>query len=79
MAVFSRHAEEVLRRRGIEKSWVEAVLAMPDWTAADPDPTLTRAFGAVAAFDHRILRVVFRPDGTDHFVVTAHWDRGARR
>ena len=41
------------------------------------DPTLTRSFGPLPAFGDRMLRVVHRPDGSDVFVVTATWDRGA--
>jgi hypothetical protein len=74
------HAERELRRRAIEPDWVEAAIAAPDRTEADPrDPSLTRSFKAVAAFANRVLRVVHRPDGDDILVVTAHFDRGARR
>jgi hypothetical protein len=74
------HAERELRRRAIEPDWVRAAIAAPDRTEADPrDPSLTRSFKAVAAFGNRVLRVVHRPDGDDILVVTAHFDRGARR
>jgi hypothetical protein len=50
----------------------------------DPtDPASSRSFKAIPAFANRVLRVVHRPDGDnipgdDVFVVTAHWDRGAK-
>jgi len=31
----------------------------------DPNPALTRAFGPIAAFGGRMLRVVYRPQGDD--------------
>jgi hypothetical protein len=67
-------------RRNIPRAYIEAVLANPAYTTPDPaDPTLTRSFGPILAFGNRTLRVVHRPEGADIFVVTAHWDRGARR
>jgi hypothetical protein len=66
--------------RGIRLAYIEATLATPDRRAPDPnDPALTRSFKAIPDFGNRILRVVHRPHGADIFVVTAHWDRGARR
>jgi hypothetical protein len=69
-----------MARRGITLAYIEAALAVPDRTAPDPaDSTLTRSFRRIPEFGGRVLRVVHRPDGADIFVVTAHWDRGARR
>jgi cyanate lyase len=66
--------------RSIVLSYIEDTLAAPDRVTGDPtDPTLTRSYKAIAAFGNRVLRVVHRRDGADIFVVTAHWDRGARR
>lgn len=70
----------VLRERELEPAWVARVLSDPEWTEPDPnDPELTRAFAAVAERGGRLLRVVYRDDGTTPFVVTAFFDRGARR
>jgi hypothetical protein len=66
--------------RGNSAAYIEGVLANPTYTTPDrTDPTLTRSFGPIAAHGNRMLRVVHRPDGNDVFVVTATWDRGARR
>ena len=74
------HAERELRRRAIARAWVEATIATPDWTAPDPrDPGLTRSFKAIATFGSRVLRVVHRPAGDDMLVITAHFDRRAKR
>ena len=74
------HAEREIRRRAIAPVWVEATIATPDWTMPDPrDPGLTRSFKAIPAFGNGVLRVVHRPDGDDMLVITAHFDRGAKR
>ncbi len=75
----TQHADTELPRRGLRRDWIEAAIAAPDWTASDPDPTLTRSYKAIAEFGGRVLRVVHRPDGDDVLVVMAHFDRGARR
>lgn len=80
MLRLTEHAERELRRRAIALAWVEAAIASPDWTVSDPrDPGLTQSFKAIQAFGDRVLRVVHRPDGDDMLVITAHFDRGARR
>lgn len=79
MIRLTQHAETELPRRGLRREWIEAALAAPDWTAPDPDPTLTRSYKGIAEFGGRVLRVVHRRDGDDVLVVTAHFDRDARR
>jgi hypothetical protein len=80
MIRLTEHAERELRRRTVALAWVEAAVVSPDRTEPDPrDPTLMRAFKAIPAFGQRILRVVYRPEGDDIVVITAHFDRGARR
>jgi hypothetical protein len=65
---------------GITRHSIEAAVLAPDWVTRDPtQPDLTRSFKTIGAFGHRVIRVVHRPDGDDIFIVTAHWDRGARR
>jgi len=79
MIKLSIHTANDMAKRGILPVYIEAVLARPEWTASDPQPGLTRSFGRVGDFGGRYLRVVHRPDGDDIFIVTAHWDRGARK
>jgi len=78
--ILSQHTLREMGGRRITRAYIEAVLAGPAYTTPDAkDPTLVRAFGPIAAFSGRMLRVVYRPQGDDIFVVTATWDRGARR
>ena len=65
--------------RGIPFEWVDMAIRFPDWTAQDPDPVLIRSFKSITGSAGRILRVVHRSDGADILVVTAHFDRGAKR
>lgn len=77
---FSVHVRDVMSERQIEDEWVQRAVTEPEWVEADPtDPRLVRAFRAIAERDGRILRVVYRPDGESVFVITAFFDRGARR
>jgi hypothetical protein len=74
------HAIRRITERQIRRAWVEATVTTPDWTAPDPDdPSVTRAFRAIPEVQGRILRVAHRPDGADVLVLTAFFDRGAKR
>jgi hypothetical protein len=79
MVKLSKHTLDEMGSRGISLAYIEATLGVPDWQTPDLNPGLTRSFKAIAEFGGRVLRVVHRPDGDDVFVVTATWDRGARR
>jgi len=75
----SKHTADEIEGRGILRSYIEGALASPDQVAQDPtDPALSRSYKAIPEFGNRVLRVVHRRDGDDIFVVTAHWDRGAK-
>lgn len=52
----------------------------PDYTEPDvEDPTLARYFKALPEFEGRVLRVVARREAAGHTIITAFFDRGARR
>ena len=74
------HAARRMEQRGLDQAWVEETVRRPDWTEPDPvDPSLTRAFGRIAAMEGRVLRVVFsRPSAHVVRIVTAFLDRDAR-
>ena len=62
---FTRHALAVTEERAIRREWVEAVLARPEWTEPDRlSPGVTLAFGRIAEFGDRVLRVVCDEDST---------------
>jgi hypothetical protein len=74
------HAQEWIARRGLDVRWVEATVLQPDYSLPNPaDPALTRSWRSIPEFGGRMLRVVHRPDGGDVVVITAYFDRGAKR
>jgi len=74
------HAREAIEDRGLLVDWIETTVTMPERTQPDPlDPTLMRAFRSIPEATGRILRVVYRNDGDETVIVTAHFDRGASR
>ena len=80
MIRYSRHANEQIEDRRIERNWVEIAVAAPDWTEADPVfPERARYYKAIAAFGGRVIRVVHQPEDDDIVEITAHFDRGAKR
>jgi uncharacterized protein DUF4258 len=77
---FTKHAEEALALRRIEREWVISAVDAPDSTEPDPRrPGVIRSYKAIAAAANRALRVAHRPDGSDIVVITVHFDRGARQ
>ena len=76
--ILSKHTTDEMENRGVTLAFIDAALDAPDHVTPDAkDAALTRSYKVIAAFGGRILRVVHRPQGSDTFVVTAHWDRGA--
>ena len=68
-----------MEERRVRLSWVEAVIRSPDWVARDRDPDLAHSFKAISEVGDRIPKVVHRAEGADIPIVTAYFDRGARR
>jgi len=74
------HATEMMAERGILLDWVVETVNQPDYCTADSrDVQLTRSFRKILPAQGRMLRVVHRQDGADILVITAHFDRGAKR
>jgi hypothetical protein len=76
---FTVHAENMLAERNIDRHWVEAALVEPDWTEPDLNPDRKRAFRAIAQAGGKILRVVFTENSGEFRIVTAFFDRNAKR
>jgi hypothetical protein len=78
--IFTKHAQDNVALYHLDPIWIEATIAGPQHTDRDPgDPTLIRAWRRIPDRGGRALRVVYRPVATDMVVVTAFFDRGARR
>jgi hypothetical protein len=76
---FSKHALSNLALRGLSPQSVIKILSAPAWTAPDPQPSVTRAFGQASETGLKWIRVAFRyePDGA-MLVSTAFPDRDAK-
>ena len=78
--VFTHHAEEKLLRQGLRREWIESTARHPLWSEPDPfDAEVERRFGPIEAFGSRILRVAVVETEAHIRVISAFFDRGARR
>ena len=69
----TRHAEEMLRERGILAAWLDQAVTSPERTEQHADGT-THLLRRIEAFGNRWLRVVVSP-GEDPTVITTFFDR----
>ena len=78
--VLTSHAQLRLHQRGIQENWVAAAAFAPERIGPEPRHAgAERRFRAIPEFAGRILRVVcLETDGAIR-IITATWDRGARR
>jgi hypothetical protein len=76
----TRHARERVDAGEVWLSWIEAAILHPDRVAPDPRrPSVILSFKRIDEFGGRILRVARRPDDGHMLVITAFFDRGAKR
>jgi len=75
----SAHAVKVFAEGRIKIAWVEHVLDKPERIEASTfDPKLRSAFGRIAGYGNRVLRVVYNETTDPPLVVTAYFDRGQK-
>ncbi len=75
---FSAHATTVMRERGLDIGWVEAIVLDPLWREPDPkDSDVERRFGIVPERGGRIMRVACVEDEMEIRIISAFLDRGA--
>jgi hypothetical protein len=78
--VLSPHAQDMAAERRIAEDWIVQVVRAPTLTEPDPTrPGAVRAFGPIAAFGDRMLRVVYCDIGSEYEVITVFFDRRATR
>ena len=67
----TKHAETVLKERGIQLDWLERILLNPIQQHMDlTDPVLKHAIGPVAENGDRLLRVIYNDSVKPLRVVT---------
>ena len=78
--VFSKHAEDMLAERRIERAWVDQTIYDPEIVETDPRrPDVKRAFRRIAERGNRFLRVAYVETENQIRVVTLFFDRRRRR
>lgn len=78
--VLSRHAQHVVGERKLTEEWIVEVVRNPAFTQTDPtQPGAIRAFGRIAAFGNRMLRVVYYDAGAEYRIITVFFDRRVSR
>jgi len=74
------HAWERVATGEVALEWIERTVLSPEFERTDVRrPTTTLSFRAIPEFGNRTLRVAHRPEKDDVLVITAFFDRGARR
>ena len=75
--VFTRHAEDMLAERKIERVWVESTVRDPENVENDPSGSnLLRAYRRIPERRGLWLRVVYEPVDDVMKIVTVFFDRG---
>ena len=78
--ILTSHAQLRLHLREIQENWVTAAALAPEWTEPEPRHAgAERRFRAIPEFGGRVLRVVCLETEDTIRIITATWDRGARR
>jgi hypothetical protein len=74
------HALTAIRERELERSWIERTIGEPEWRQPDPsDPAVTRFYRPVPERGGRILRVACVESAGEIRILSAYFDRGARK
>jgi hypothetical protein len=77
--IITAHALDEIAKRRLDLAWVERVALCPEWIEPDPQAGVIRHFGTIAEFGGRILRVPVADRGANRHVLSAFFDRTARR
>jgi uncharacterized protein DUF4258 len=77
--VFTKHAEEMLVERAIDRSWIVATISNPESVEADPFRNgVMRAYRRIPEHGNRFLRVAYVRTDDLVKVLTAFFDRRRR-
>ena len=69
--IFTKHARDMIRERGLERVSVESAICEPDWI----DEGEGGIRYACKRIGQKVLRVVFRHEDKCQIVITAYYDR----
>jgi hypothetical protein len=77
---YTRHVKVAIQERELNPDWIERTVRSPDWVA--PDTTTVgavRHFKAIPEYRDRILRVACLETPSEIRILTAFFDRKAKR
>jgi Domain of unknown function (DUF4258) len=74
------HAAAAIAERKLRLSWIEDAVHNPEWTEPDPQwAGVERGFRAIPEFGNRTLRAACLETPTETRIITAFFDRKAKR
>lgn len=77
---FTGHAKDAIFERILDPEWVELAARKPHWRVADPrGGGIERRYRVFQEADGRVLRVVCLETQAEIAILTAFFDRKARR
>ena len=77
---FTRHVQDAIVERELDQSWIERTVMEPEWSRPDPRrPNVERRFRTIPEFGGRALRVACFETAEDIRILTAFFDRNARK
>ncbi|MCV0395786.1 MAG: DUF4258 domain-containing protein [Rhizobiaceae bacterium] len=78
--VLTAHAQDAIEERDLDPRWAERTAREPEWTAPDPrQPGVERRFRSIPDHGGRVLRVACYETPEEIRILTAFFDRDARR
>jgi hypothetical protein len=78
--LFTRHAEDVIVERELDRSWIERTAREPEWIHPDPRRAgVERRFRSIPEYGNRVLRVACFESEQEIRVLTVFFDRDARK
>lgn len=76
----TEHAAAAIAERKLLLRWIEEAVQKPEWTEPDLQwPDVERRFRAVPEYGNRILRAACLETPTETRIITAFFDRKAKR
>lgn len=77
---YSAHASDAIGERELDIAWIVRTVRDPDWVVADPErPGVERRYRAIPEQGGRVLRVAVMEKPDEIRIITAFFDRRARR
>ena len=76
----TNHAAEVARERELRLEWIETVARGFEWSRPDPQGNgIEQRFRSIPEYENRILRVACLESESEIRIITAFFDRKAKR